>query len=355
MLKGNGAYLTHPFTPPPSSLPPRMLRVKDSLKDGLGRVVTSLRLSVTDTCNLDCAHCHQQAGTRARSETPAMRRSEAIRLVKVFTSLGILKVRLTGGEPLLRRDLEPLIAGISPEAEGGVHLNTHGTLLARRARGLHEAGLSGVDVSLPAADRATFERLTHKNRFDRIMTGLETARSAGLKVQLRTMVFRGWNEDQILPLARLAQTEGFPIEFLDGTSQEGHGWMREACMSAAEILRALQVGLGTELQEEAGFMGEESRERRFHTPTSHSKVSIISTFGAPSCDRCNRVYLDSRGQLKACLSGHRSVDLLDALRHQASHADLVRLIRQAITEKRACPPRRQGELTSHAARWQVGG
>jgi len=344
------------FATPPENHLPRMLRVKDGLKDGLGRDITYLRVSVTEQCNLACVYCKPRTGVAERLQPPAMSRNEVVQLVKVFTSLGIRKVRLTGGEPLLRRDLETIIAGISPEVEGRVHLTTNGLHLARKARALRDAGLAGVNVSLDAADAASFARLTGKNQLGRVLAGLEAARSVGLKTKLNAVVLRGWNEDQILPLTRLAQAGGFQVRFIEFMPYQGNGWGQDQFMPAAEILRTIQEGLGSELEEEPVLGLEEGPARLFRIPGSTGKVGVISTLSADFCDRCNRVRLTSQGALKACLFGNQPVDLLEPLRHHATHDDLVRLIRQALTEKLDCHPMRRGDQPKFAhGMWQVGG
>ncbi len=345
-----------PFATPPETPLPRMLRVKDGLKDGLGRDISYLRVSVTEQCNLSCVYCKPRTGVSERIEPPAMSRNEVVQLVKVFTSLGIRKVRLTGGEPLLRRDLETIIAGISPEVEGRVHLTTNGIHLARKARALRDAGLAGVNVSLDAADSGSFERLTGKNGLGKVLAGLEAARAVGLKTKLNTVVLRGWNEDQIVPLARLAQQDGFQVRFIEFMPYQGNGWDGSQFMPAAEILRTIQEGLGTDLEEEPALGLEEGPARLFRLPGSIGKVGVISTLSADFCDRCNRVRLTSHGALKACLFGGHPVDLLEPLRNHASHEDLVGLIRQALTEKLECHPMRGGQQpTLSQGMWQVGG
>ena len=344
------------FATPPENHLPRMLRVKDGLKDGLGRDITYLRVSVTEQCNLACVYCKPRTGVAERLQPPAMSRNEVVQLVKVFTSLGIRKVRLTGGEPLLRRDLETIIAGISPEVEGRVHLTTNGLHLARKARALRDAGLAGVNVSLDAADPASFTRLTGKNALGRVLAGLEAARSVGLKTKLNAVVLRGWNEDQILPLTRLAQAGGFQVRFIEFMPYQGNGWGQDQFMPAAEILRTIQEGLGSELEEEPVLGLEEGPARLFRIPGSTGKVGVISTLSADFCDRCNRVRLTSQGALKACLFGNQPVDLLEPLRNHATHDDLVQLIRQALTEKLDCHPMRTGGQPKFAqGMWQVGG
>ena len=324
-------YSFFPIAPQPQM--PRMLRVRDGLQDGLGRGITYLRVSVTEQCNLACVYCKPRTGVLQRTEAPAMSRNEVVQLVKVFASLGIRKVRLTGGEPLMRRDLETIIAGISPEVEGRVHLTTNGIHLARRARALRDAGLSGVNVSLDAADRGTFERLTLKNGLDKVLAGLEAARAVGLKAKLNTVVLRGWNDDQIVPLARLAQREGFQVRFIEFMPYLGNGWDSARFMPASEILQMVQEGLGIDLEEEPAVGLEEGPARLFRIPRSSGKVGVISTLSADFCDRCNRVRLTSRGELKTCLFGHQPIDLLEPLRNHASHEDVAQLIRQALSEK----------------------
>jgi GTP 3',8-cyclase len=344
------------FSIAPQIQMPRMLRVRDGLEDGLGRGITYLRVSVTEQCNLACVYCKPRTGSLQRTEAPAMSRNEVVRLVKVFASLGIRKVRLTGGEPLLRRDLETIIAGISPEVEGRVHLTTNGIHLARRARALRDAGLSGVNVSLDAADRSTFERLTLKNGLDKVLAGLAAARTAGLKAKLNAVVLRGWNDDQIVPLARLAQREGLQVRFIEFMPYLGNGWDRNRFMPAAEILWKIQEGLGTDLEEEPAVGLEEGPARLFRVPGSSGKVGVISTLSADFCARCNRVRLTSRGELKACLFGNQLLDLLEPLRNHASHEDLTQLIRQTLIEKLDCHPMRRGDAPNPVqGMWQVGG
>lgn len=355
ILGGPGVPVFPPFPLPPHH-PPRMLRVRDGLKDGQDRDITYLRVSVTEQCNLACVYCKPRTGVLERAAPPAMTRNEVVQLVQVFARLGIRKVRLTGGEPLLRRDLEPLVAGISPEVEGRVHLTTNGLHLAKRARGLRDAGLCGVNVSLDAAERGVFERLTGKDGLGKVLAGLEAARAAGLKAKLNAVVLRGWNDDQIVPLARLARTEGLQVRFIEFMPYQGNGWGPDQFLSAEEILLRVREGLGADLEEEPAVGLEEGPARLFRLGGGEGKVGVISTLSAAFCDRCNRVRLTSRGELKACLFGHRPVDLLEPLRNHATHEDLARLIRQALTEKLDCHPMRRGQAPEFAGgMWQVGG
>jgi cyclic pyranopterin phosphate synthase len=317
-----------------------MLRVRDGLKDGLGRPVTYLRISVTEHCSLACGSCEP----RTEGHGPkAMSRNEIVRLVKVFTSLGIRKIHLIGGEPMHRRDLETIIAGLSPEVEGRVHLTTNGINLARRARALRDAGLSGVNVNLDAVDPDAFAGLARKNGLDKVRAGLEAARVAGLNTMVNAVILRGWNEDQVLPLAHLAQQDGFQVRFIEFKPHHDSVWGTNQFVPATEILRTIQDGLGTSLEEEPQIRREEDPTRLYRIPGSLGKVGIISTLGTGVCDHCNRVRLTSCGHLQACLFGPNPIDLLTPLRNHASHEDLVRLIRGTLTSKQNCHPRRPGD------------
>ena len=277
-----------------------------------------------------------------------------LRLARVFTSLGALKVRLTGGEPLLRRDLETIVAGLQAEVEGQVHLSSNGLLLARRARGLRDAGLAGVNLRLDAADRESFRRLSGRDGLGRVLAGLDAARAVGLETKLNAMVLRGANEDQILPLARLAQREGIQVRFIEYMPRVGSAWSRGHFMAAAEIFQTLQEGLGA-LEPESSLGPEEGPARLFRLPGGSAQVGIIATLSTPVCDRCHRVRLSSRGHLKACILGGEAVDLLGPLRQHASHEELVGLVRQALTQKVECPALPLGQTGLPWGPWQVGG
>jgi cyclic pyranopterin phosphate synthase len=285
-----------------------------------------------------------------------MSRDEVVSLTRLFTRLGIRQVRLAGGEPLMRRDLETIVAKIAPEVDGRIHLTTNGLRLASRARGLRAAGLAGVTVSLDAAERQAFERLTRKDGLARVLAGIQAARTAGLEARLSALVLRGWNDDQILPLTRLARQEGLELRFVAFSPCQDHGWEAGRHIPAEEILARVQTSLGTELPEEPALDLEEGPVRLFALPGSAGKVGISSTQGGDFCDCGNRVLLTSRGELKACLFATATVDLLGPLRDRATPDALAQLIRQTLRERRDCPPLHYGDqilLPRHL--WQVGG
>lgn len=356
ILKGSGASVSPHFPVLPSRPQPCMLHLRDGLKDGFGRTVAYLRVAVTEQSNLGCCHGRPGLDGPEPKGSPMMSRNEVVRLVKVFTSLGIRKVRLVGGEPLLRRDLETIVAGLSPEVAGRVHLTTNGLCLARRAHSLREAGLQGVNISLDAADRHSFERLTGRNGFGRVLAGLEAARAVGLQVKLNAVILRGWNDDQIVPLARFAQKEGLQVRFIEFLPNQENGLGQEHFMPAAAILHTVQEGLGLVLEEDPGLGLEDGPARLFRMPGSAGKVGVVATLSAAFCDGCNRVSLTSRGELMACRFGEQAIDLLGPLRSRTSHDDLVQLIREALAAKPDSHPLRQ-DVPQRSAQgtWQLGG
>lgn len=334
---------------------PRMLQVRDPLADGLGRRITHLRLALVAPCSPACGTCRLHRDGPPDPEGPTLTRSQVIQLVQVFASLGVRRVGLTGGDPLRRRDLEPLVAGIAAEMEGRVHLTTHGLALARRAPGLRVAGLGAVTVSLDAATPEAFRRLTGRGGLGRVLAGLDAARREGLQTRLTSVVARGWNEDQVVPLARLAQREGLEIWFREFAPAPGSDAERLQVVPAGDILQMLRRGLDADLPEGAPIDLEEGPARRFDLPGGPGQVGIIASLGPEACDRCNRVRITRSGALKACVYTPEAVDLLAPLRHPATHEQVVRLVRQALAAKRACHPLLDEGPGTPAELWRMGG
>jgi cyclic pyranopterin phosphate synthase len=213
-----------------------------------------------------------------------------------------------------------------------------------------------VNISLDAADRVAFERLTGKNGFGKVLAGLEAARAVGLKVKLNAVILRGWNDDQIVPLARFAQREDLQVRFIEFLPNQENGLGPEHFMPAAEILSTVQEGLGIELEGEPVLGLEEGPARLFRMPGSAGKVGVVATLSADFCDGCNRVRLTSRGELMACRFGNQAIDLLGPLRQRTSHDDLVQLIRETLADKLDSHPMHRDEPPqSVQGTWQVGG
>lgn len=339
----------------PLQRPTRMLQVRDPLVDALGRRITHLRMVVSERCPLACRACRPHAGSGLRAAARPLGRREAIRILQAFTTLGVRTVSLGGGDPLLRRDLEPLVAGLSPEVEGRVHLATHGMALARRARGLRDAGLASVGIRLDAATPEGFARIHGRAGLGRVLAGAEAARRAGLQVHLTAMVLRGWNEDQVVPLARLALTEHLELRLLECMPLGHPGWDPGAFMAATAIVQQLQEGLGDGLEEGAPLSLEEGPARSFRLCGGQGRLAVVSNLDAELCPSCTRMQISPDGTLKTCQFSQTPVDLLGPLQRLGTHGWLVQRIRESLEGPLACHPLRTREPWTAGTGWSVGG
>jgi len=220
-----------------------------AVADRFGRIKRKLRVSLTDRCNFRCPYCMPEA-PEFMERADRLNRAELSRLLRLFVvELGITNLRLTGGEPLLRRDLEAIIADCQPLRALGlerISLTTNAALLARRAQGLKAVGLDDLNISLDALTPATFAKLSGERDVRPVLQGIAAAREAGLPLKLNAVVVRGINEDEILPLTRYAIAEKLPLRFIEFMPLDGrHEWSRERVVTEAEILGRLKAHFGT--------------------------------------------------------------------------------------------------------------
>jgi cyclic pyranopterin phosphate synthase len=312
-------------TPQPLPILPRPL-------DTLGRPLHDLRISVTDRCNFRCVYCMPRAvfgpdhAFLERQELLTF--DEITRLLGTFTRLGVEKVRLTGGEPLVRRDLPALVARLA--AIPGVRdltLTTNGVLLPAQATPLREAGLQRVTISLDADDDETFMRLNDARvPVERVMAGIEAAEAAGLgPIKLNMVVKRGWNEHAILPMARRFRGTGRILRFIE-YMDVGHsnGWRLDDVVTADEILStvASEFPLEPVPPNRPGEVAE-----RFRYADGAGEIGIIASVSRPFCGTCDRARLSADVQLYTCLFATRGHDLRALLRDSSSDAELESAVR----------------------------
>ncbi len=296
------------------------------LHDRSGRPLRDLRISVTDRCNFRCRYCMPRE--RFGSNFPFLRRQdilsfeEIVRLSRLFVARGVTKLRLTGGEPLLRKDLPRLVEMLG-RLGAELALTTNGALLARHARALASAGLDRVTVSLDALDEAVFQRMSDAPRFHvtDVLAGIEAARIAGLgPIKVNCVVRRGVNEDQIEPLVRHFRGSGCTvrfIEFMDVGST--NGWRLDEVASGREILRRLSALAELEPLQPT-TPGEVARRYRF--ADGGDEIGVITSVTEPFCGACSRARLSANGQLYTCLFATQGTDLLGPLRAGESDAQL---------------------------------
>jgi GTP 3',8-cyclase len=295
--------------------------------DTLGRPVRDLRISVTDRCNFRCVYCMPKE-VYGRSYRFLERRQlltfeEIERLSRVFASLGVEKIRLTGGEPLLRRELERLVEMLGAIPGVDLTLTTNGSLLPQKARDLAEAGLRRVTVSLDSLDDHVFRAMNDVDvAVERVLTGIEAAAAAGLSpVKVNMVVKRGVNEDSVLPMARYFRGSGHILRFIE-YMDVGHtnGWRLDDVVSAAEIVATIGAELPLE-PIEPNYAGEVARRYRYRDGSG--EIGVIASVTEPFCGACTRARLSAEGRLYTCLFATEGHDLRALVRGGASESDLA--------------------------------
>lgn len=304
----------------------------EQLVDGFGRVHTDLRLSLTDRCNLRCTYCMPAEGLDWLPSPDRLTDDEIVRVVGVFASLGVRTVRLTGGEPLLRRGLPGLVARL---AETGVALSltTNGLGLARQAQALREAGLTRVNVSLDTLRPDRFADLTRRDRLPDVLAGLAAARAAGLSpVKVNAVLMRGVNDDEAVPLLEWALAEGYALRFIEQMPLDPqHGWDRSSMVDADEVLAALSERYVLTPVESRGSAPAET----FLVDGGPATVGIVGSVSRPFCGSCDRLRLTADGQIRNCLFARTESDLRTPLRSGASEGELAARITAALAGKKA--------------------
>jgi cyclic pyranopterin phosphate synthase len=297
-----------------------------TLADRLARPLRDLRVSVTDRCNFRCVYCMPKEVFGR--DYPFLERAELLtfeeieRLARAFVRHGVRKIRITGGEPLLRRDLERLVAMLAAIDRLDLTLTTNGSLLARRAQALADAGLTRVTVSLDSLDDETFRRMNDVDfPVARVLEGIEAAVAAGLApVKVNMVVKRGINDDSVLPMARFFRGTGHVVRFIEYMDVGAtNGWRMDDVVPAAEIVRAIGAEFPLEPLEPS-YPGEVASRWRYRDGAG--EIGVIASVTQPFCGSCTRARLSAEGRLYTCLFAARGHDLRALLRGGASDEEL---------------------------------
>ena len=312
---------------------------RGALRDRFGRVATDLRISLTDRCNLRCTYCMPAEGLDWMPQEQVLSDAEVVRLVRVGVErLGITTVRLTGGEPLLRRDLEQLVAALAAlEPRPVIALTTNGIGLARRAAALAEAGLDRVNVSLDTLQADTFADLTRRRRLDDVLAGVRAAKAAGLEpVKINSVLMRGLNDHEAVPLLEWAMAEGVQLRFIEQMPLDAqHAWQRTTMVTADEIRERLGARV-TLVEDPADALARGSAPAElFRIAGTPHTVGIIAAVSKPFCGSCDRVRLTADGQIRTCLFSRTESDLRAPLRAGASDAEIADQWLLAVAGKQA--------------------
>jgi cyclic pyranopterin phosphate synthase len=316
------------------------------LLDTFGRPLRDLRISVTDRCNFRCVYCMPKEAF-GRDHAFLERRElltfeEITRVARIFVDRGVQKIRITGGEPLVRRDLERLIEQLSGLGVD-LTLTTNGSLLPQKAQLLADAGLRRITVSLDSLDDGQFRALNDVDfPVDRVLEGIEAARAAGLPVKVNAVIKRGANEDQVVPMARFFRERGHTLRFIE-FMDVGHtnGWRLDDVVPAREIVASLDGALGIEAVD-PGYRGEVAKRWRYKDGSG--EVGVIASVTQPFCGDCTRARLSAEGKLFTCLFAVRGHDLRALIRGGATDDALAEALQNVWKARKD----RYSELRSEA-------
>jgi len=306
------------------------------LTDKFGRAITDLRISVTDHCNYKCVYCRTGNEGALYGDLPF---ADYLRMARVLAGLGIKKVRLTGGEPLLRKGIVNFVRDLSQlrGADGEpleIALTTNGHLLAEMAQPLKDAGLHRVTVSMDAVDPERFARITRvSNGYSNVLAGIRAAKCAGLEpVKVNCVLLRGFNEDQIIPFGKFAREEGVVLRFIEFMPlEEDRVWSPEVVITLDEILTRM-----SEFRPLVEIPHERSETaRRYRFDDGIGEIGIIAPVSHPFCGHCSRIRITSDGKLRTCLFSAWDHDLHAQIRRGATDAQIEQFIRGVILKKEA--------------------
>jgi cyclic pyranopterin phosphate synthase len=304
------------------------------LIDPHGRVIDYMRVSITDLCNLRCVYCMPPEGVKLLSHSEILSYEEILKITRTAVELGIRKIRITGGEPLVRRGVIEFLSRLNELAGlADIGLTTNGTLLARMAKDLKAAGLDRINISLDSLRRETFKAVTGHDRLDDVLDGIWTALKEGFNpVKINVVLLQGINEQDVPAFARLTLDKPLHVRFIERMPfAANHVPDSPDSFSARKVLEIVErdVGKLNPLDREP----LDGPATMFELENAQGRIGIIDPVTGHFCGTCNRLRLTARGTLRPCLLGPTEIDIKTALREGASEAHLAEIIRQAVLAK----------------------
>ena len=302
-----------------------------ALFDKFGRQITDVRISVTDRCNFRCVYCRSADPENYHADDALLTWAELERVAEILLSLGLQKVRITGGEPLVRPGVEPFLARLSQLGVHDLSMTTNGHLLAERCDALLAAGLHRINISLDTLDRARFERITRTKTFDSVMNGIDRAQATRLApVKVNAVLVRGINDDEVEAFAEFARERDLIMRFIEFMPLDAdRHWTRDLVVPAAEIKRRIEARW--KLEPVAHDRSETARKYRFGD--GRGQIGLIAPVTQPFCGFCSRIRITADGKLRTCLFSKDDNDLKPLLRAGASNADIAGFIQSCVHEK----------------------
>jgi GTP 3',8-cyclase len=307
--------------------------MKSKLIDNYGRIAKKLRVSVTDRCNMRCGYCMPKNNTKWFDNTEVLSFEEIIRLSSIFANLGVEKIRITGGEPLVRPLIENLIKSIAkiPHIKS-IGLTTNGLLLSDSVKKLKSSGLNSVNISLDSFKEDRFKMMTGINGLDKVISSIQKAKDAGLDVKINTVVVRGWNDDEVVEFANFARHTGITVRFIEFMPLDGTGiWRSDLVFSKKQMIEKLESNIGKVfpvLEQEIS-----APAKLYSFSDRIGTVGFIPSVSEPFCNQCDRIRLTSDGRFLTCLFESPGYDIKSYLRRGASDEELSQCLIHCMTMK----------------------
>jgi len=305
------------------------------LKDSYGRAIRDLRVSLTDRCNFRCFYCLPHGEPPIAPKEQMLSYEEIEYVCDIFVSLGIEKIRLTGGEPMMRRDIETIIEKLSllkPRLQD-LAMTTNGYFLPGRAEGLKAAGLDRITISIDSLKREVFQKMTGVDVIDRVLEGINAAKEAGLvPIKINAVVVRGHNEDEVVDFAAFAREHAVSMRFIEYMPLDsGHDWSREDVVTGREIRERINEEFL--LVPSKVRRGSETSVRYRFADGAPGEIGIIAPVSEPFCGACSRIRLTADGQIRTCLFSTVEHSLRDVVRNGSSRTEIVEYIESVVLRK----------------------
>jgi cyclic pyranopterin phosphate synthase len=317
--------------PPVAPVEPEDVPRTGQLRDSFGRPITDLRISVTDRCNFRCVYCRSADPETHMPERHLLTWDELERLARILTGLGIRKIRVTGGEPLVRPGVENFIARLHALGVTDVAITTNGHLLAERCDALVAAGLNRINISLDSLDPVKFEKITRTRALNRVLAGITAAQNSALRpVKVNAVLVRGINDGEVEAFAEFARQHELIMRFIEFMPLDAdRHWSREAVVTNDEVVRRIQARWS--LAEIPHQRSETARRYRF--AGGRGEIGLISPVSQPFCGHCSRIRLTADGKLRTCLFSRDDHDLRALLRGGADDAAIEHRIHEVVHQK----------------------
>lgn len=323
------------------------------MKDAIGRDINYLRISITDRCNFRCLYCMPEKGVTSKSHGEILSYEEILDFVRVVAPMGITKVRITGGEPLVRKGVEDFILKLREIKDiEDVSMTTNASLLAPVAVRLKQVGLNRVNISLDSLKPERFQRITRRGKLEDVLLGIEAALKAELTpVKINCVITRGFNEDEIGDFVNLTKDYPIYIRFIELMPLGDTSWSNGHFISADEIKSLIKEEL-TPIRVAAGA----GPARYYKVPGALGGIGFITPISRHFCGNCNRIRLTADGKLKPCLEADVEIDVKQALREKRGEEEIKRLFLETLAKKPVCHNMRSElDIERNRRMWQIGG